>query len=72
MFHDLNNFGWFPKLNNAFDLKGNDEWFNANITAITSVDNKTAWSSMPKDMLKYIKSLPEFNQKIFDKITGNI
>ena len=72
VFNDLNSFGWYPKFNNAFDLKGSDEWFNSNIPAIASVDNKTAWSLMPENMLKYIKSLPEFNQKVFDKVTGNI
>jgi len=37
-----------------------------------SVPNEVAWSFMPKEMLEYLKSLPEFNQKIFDKITGVI
>ena len=68
----LYSFNWSPKFNNAEDLKGNLEWYEANIPNIVSVDNKTAWSFMPKGMKEYLKSLPEFNEKIFDKITGDI
>ena len=70
IFDELNSFGWYPKFNNAEQLKGDLEWYETNIPAIKSVDNKTAWSSMPKKMLKYIKSLPEYNEQIFNKITG--
>ena len=70
IFAELNSFGWYPKFNNAEQLKGKLEWHETNIPAIESVDNKTAWSSMPKKMLKYIKSLPEYDEKIFNKITG--
>ena len=70
IFAALKSFGWYPKFNNAEQLKGELEWYETNIPAIKSVDNKTAWSSMPKKMLKYIKSLPEFNEQIFNKITG--
>ena len=72
IFGKLNDFKWYPKFNNAFDLKGNLEWYETNIPAIVKVDNKTAWSFMPKEMLKYIKSLPEYNEEIFNKITGDI
>lgn len=72
IYNKLNSFDWYPKFNNAEELKGNLEWYETNIPAIVRVDNKTAWSFMPKEMLDYIKSLPEFNQKIFDKITGDI
>ena len=67
---ELNKFNWYPKFNNAEQLKGELEWYETNIPAIESVDNKTAWSSMPEEMLKYIKSLPEYDEKIFNKITG--
>ena len=70
IFDELNSFGWYPKFNNAEQLKGDLEWYETNIPAIVSVDNKTAWSSMPEEMLKYIKSLPEYDEKIFNKITG--
>ena len=70
IFAELNSFGWYPKFNNAEQLKGELEWYKTNIPAIVGVDNKTAWSSMPEEMLKYIKSLPEYDEKIFNKITG--
>ena len=70
IYETLNSFGWSPKFNNVEQLKGKLEWYETNIPAIESVDNKTAWSSMPEEMLKYIKSLPEYDEKIFNKITG--
>ena len=36
------------------------------------IDNKTAWLKMPKEMKDYLQSLPEFNEKIFNKVTGEI
>lgn len=67
---NLNSFNWYPKFNNAEQLKGNLEWYETNIPAIVKVDNKTAWSYMPKEMEEYIRNLPEFNEKIFNKVTG--
>jgi len=52
-------------------LKGNLEWYEANIPAIEKIENKTAYSFMPQDMVDYIRSLPEFNEKIFNKICNN-
>ena len=71
IYETLNSFEWYPKFNNAEQLKGKLEWYETNIPAIEGVDNKTAWSSMPEEMLNYIKSLPEYNEKIFNKITGD-
>ena len=70
IFATLKSFEWYPKFNNAEQRKGELEWYETNIPAIESVDNKTAWSSMPEEMLKYIKSLSEYDEKIFNKITG--
>ena len=67
---ELEKFGWYPKFNNALELKGNLEWYETNIPAIAPVNLKTAWSSMPKDMEEYIKSLPEYDEEIFNKVTG--
>ena len=72
IYKKLRDFCWYPKFNNAFDLKGNLEWYETNIPAIVSVPNEVAWSFMPKEMLEYIKSLPEFNEKIFNKIIGKV
>ena len=71
IYETLNSFEWYPKFNNAEQLKGKLGWHETNIPAIEDVDNKTAWSSMPEEMLNYIKSLPEYNEKIFNKITGD-
>ena len=71
IYETLNSFEWYPKFNNAEQLKGKLEWYETNIPSIVGVDNKTAWSSMPEEMLNYIKSLPEYNEKIFNKITGD-
>ena len=72
VYNDIISFNWFPKFNNAEELKGNLEWYETNIPAIVRVDNKTAWSFMPENMKEYIQSLPEFNEKLFNKITGDI
>lgn len=39
---------------------------------IVEVDNKTAWSFMPAGMKKYMQSLPEYSEKIFNKVTGEL
>ena len=69
VYYKLIDFDWYPVFNNAYELKGNLEWYETNIPEITSVTNKKAWSNMPKDMMDYIKEMPEFDQKIFDLIT---
>lgn len=72
VFSKLNSFDWYPKFNNLFTLyKASGEvWEKTPINFAESVDNKEAWSDMPKEMLDYITSLKEFNSKIFEKITG--
>lgn len=68
-----NNINWYPIFNNAFEMKENvKEWYEVNIPSILTIDNKTAWAKMPSEVLKYIQSLPEYNEKIFKKITGDI
>lgn len=64
-------FDWWPVFNNAYLLKGNLEWYETNIPAIVSVDNKTAWSFMPQEMKEYIQSLPEYDEEIFKQIIGD-
>ncbi len=66
--NELNNFSWYPKFNNAEELRGNLAWHETNIPAIVNIENKIAYSSMPQDMIDYIRSLPEFDKKIFNKI----
>ncbi len=69
----IKSFNWSPNFNNAFDLKEYKlQWFEINIPGICDLDNKTAWSKMPCEMVDYIKSLKEYNEKIYNKIIGNI
>ena len=68
----IETFCWCPKFNNAEELKGNREWYETNIPDIVSVPNEVAWSFMPKDMKEYLQSLPEYSEKVFKKVTGNI
>ena len=72
VFSHIRDYGWYPKFNNAEELKGNLEWYETNISAIVNVPNKIAWSFMPDKMKQYIQSLPEYSEKIFRKVTGKI
>ena len=65
----LRSFNWFPKWHNMYDLKGNKEWWAICFPELMNVDTKTAWAAMPKEMLEYIKSLPEYNEKVFNAVT---
>ena len=66
-------FSWHPVFNNAFELKKEkEEWFEVNIPGIFEIDNRTAWSTMPKEMKEYLESLKEFDKEIFEKIIGDI
>ena len=69
IYEELVNFNWYPKFNNAFVLKGNLEWYETNIPEIAQVSNKAAYSDMPLEMIKYIKSLDEYDEELFKKIT---
>ena len=66
----INSFNYFPKYDNFYELKGNKEWWSIAFPELMSVDNATAWSKIPKEMDEYIRSLPEFNEKIYNKIVG--
>ena len=67
----LNSFDWYPKFNNAveFYVQKGHNWELVPADEIKPVTIKEAWASMPKEMLEYIKSLKEFNKKIFTRIT---
>lgn len=65
----IKSFDWVPHFNNFYELKGDKAWQSLCFPLLKDVDNKTAWSTMPAEMLEYIKSLPEYNETIFKKIT---
>ena len=65
--------GWYPKFTNAEELKekyGNEEWRATPAPAIMGRAAKEAYAEMPSGLVEYIKSLPEYDDEIFRKITG--
>lgn len=71
-FHD---FGWKPNFTNALELKqkyGNGKWESTPSPIISGKSVKEAYADMPKEMIEYIKSLPEYDDYIFKVITGEI
>ena len=64
---------WYPKFTNAEELKGkcgNGKWHATPAPAIMGRTAKEAYAEMPTELVKYIKSLPEYDDEIFRKITG--
>lgn len=64
---------WYPKFTNAEELKekyGNGEWCATPALAIIGRTKKEAYAEMPTELVEYIKSLPEYDDEIFRKITG--
>jgi hypothetical protein len=69
--------GWYPKFNNAFELyvKSGSDWSKVRASEICdTLDNweepYEAWKDMPKEAIEYVKSLEEFDPKMFKRITG--
>ncbi len=64
--------GWYPRFTNALDLrKENGElWENVPAPKISGISNIEAYKDMPKELIEYFKSLPEFDAEIFKEITG--
>ena len=70
IYQRIRGFGFYPHFDNFYDLKGDKEWYTIAFPELMEVDNKTAWSKMPKEMRDYIESLPEYDEKIFNAIIG--
>lgn len=69
--------GWFPKFNNAFALydAAGKVWSKVDASDIgPTLDNwedpYEAWKDIPVAALEYIRSLPEFDAVMFERITG--
>jgi len=65
--------GWHPKFTNAFELyqKVGNDWKKIPVKELSGHnDGKKAWKDMPQEAIDYIKSLPEFNARMFEEITG--
>ena len=66
---ELLGIGWYPCFTNAWDLKGDKEWEETPAPKIAWKTQKEAYGEMPKDLLEYIRNMPEYDEKIFNKIT---
>ncbi len=64
------NLNWYPVFNNVSELKGNGEWVDIDLEDVEKISKEKAWAKMPKEMLAYIRSLPEFDAEVFETITG--
>ena len=64
--------GWCPMFTNAFDLREENGglWENVPVPKISGISNIEAYKDMPKKLIEYFKSLPEFDSEIFKEITG--
>ena len=66
--------GWYPKFNNAEELciKNGGEWETTPIPMIKANSDKEAYADMPIELEQYLRGLPEFEEKIFNIITGRV
>ena len=64
--------GWYPNFTNAEELrqKSGGDWEATPADLIKERTAKEAYSDMPKALLDYIRSLPEYDEEIFNAITG--
>jgi len=68
--------GWFPKFNTAYIwLKKEGSWEKVDASKIESTLKNwekpyEAWKDMPQKAIDYVASLPEFDAKMFLRITG--
>ena len=68
---NIKKFNYVPEFTNFYQLKGNKEWYTIAFPELMYVDNKTAWSKIPKEMVDYLKSLPEFDEKVYEEVVGD-
>jgi len=74
LFKKLN--GWFFKFNTAYlCLKKEGSWEKVDASKIRPTlddweEPYEAWKDMPQEAIDYLKSLPEFDEVIFKRVTG--
>ncbi len=63
---------WRPAYNNikALWLANGSDWKLTPIQEAQELSKKEAWAGMPKAAIEYVRSLPEFDAKIFEEVTG--
>ena len=66
---NLKKFGWVPSFSNWYDIKGDKAWWAFCFPQLRCVTNADVWARIPAEMLEYIKSLPEFDEAVWKKIT---
>ena len=69
----IRSFDWyFPKQTNAFELylQNGSEWQKIDVSKLSSKEWKDSWKDIPQGLLDYIAALPEFDETIFNEITG--
>lgn len=63
---------WTPEVTNANELQaryGSGKWEQLPVLDIRGRSAKEVYAEMPEEMLAYIKSLPEYDDEIFRRIT---
>ena len=72
VYDKLQEFNWYPKQTNAFELyEKAGKWSAIETSQLTYKENFTDdWVNIPQDMLEYIRGLKEFDSEIFKEITG--
>ena len=63
--------GWSPSYNNLESLyiKAGSEWKKTPIPKAEELQKIEAWEGMPNKAIKYLKTLPEWDAKIFEEIS---
>ena len=64
---------WCPDFTNAKELKdkyGDGEWARTPVAEIKVRDASEAYAEMPPKLIEYIKAMPEYDEEIFNAITG--
>ena len=54
----------------ALRKENGELWENVPVPKISGISNIEAYKDMPKELIEYFKSLPEFDAEIFKEITG--
>ena len=64
--------GWRPTYNNikALYLANGSDWTLTPIQNAQTLQTAEAWAGMPQAAVDYVRSLPEFDAAMFEKITG--
>jgi len=64
--------GWRPTYNNikALWFANGSDWKLTPVKDAKELQKEEAWADMPTAAIEYVRSLPEFDADIFEKITG--